>query len=113
PSLLFSPPGEDLAGDLEIAVERRFKKILQPAGEVEDGLFRRLVLLLQKAWVAVPANFNTAEQIGLGAGHTVNSRRIEFRMCAKDLGVGLEADAGAAPVMNFAKLLDRSESLAS
>src|SRR5690606_10421083 len=82
--------------------------VLQAAGEVEDGAWRRLVLLLQKRRIAGPADFDAAEQIGLRARHTHDARRLELRALAEDVRVRMEARARAAPVVDLAEVFQRA-----
>src|SRR5262245_63284969 len=54
---------------------------------------------------AVPADLHAAEQIGLGARHLENALRLERRLGAENLRVGVERDLGAAAVGGAAELL--------
>ena len=55
--------------------------------------------------VARPADFDAAEQIGLGARHLEQALRRELGLVAEDLRVGMEARGGAAAVLHLADLL--------
>ncbi len=50
--------------------------------------------------------FDAAEQIGLRARHLEQPLRLEGGLGAENLGVGLEADAGAAAVVDLAEVLE-------
>src|ERR1700722_15981026 len=67
-------------------------------GHVLDALeqFRR----------AVPANLDAAEQIGLRARHLEQPLRLEDGLGAENLAVRLEADLGAAAVVDLAKIFE-------
>ncbi len=86
-------------------------EILQPAGIMED-LARRHVVA-GEAFVARPADFDAAEQIGLGARHPENARGREAGLGAEDLRVGVEAVGGAAPVVHLAEFLKGPHRLAA
>ena len=101
----FDPPA--VVGQRDASGERRrrdaaaflkagVQEVLQPAGEVQDRFRRRVVL--QLLGVALPADFDTAKQIGLGPRHAVQPGRVECRALAEDLRVRREADQGAAAV---------------
>ena len=74
---------------------------------MERRLGRRRVLLLDEQRIAAPADFDAAEQIGLRARHPVEAGRLEGRVLAEDVGIGMEADLGAAPVVDLAERLQR------
>jgi hypothetical protein len=105
--------GKDVGSDLLFAAEARFQIVLQSAGEVEHGLGRCLVLLAEQFRRALPADFDTAEQIGFGTRHLVEARRLELRGLAENLGVRVEARPGTAPVLHFAKILQPGDRLAA
>ena len=88
----------------------RLQKVLEPAGEVEDGPLRRLAVAGEERLGAAPADLDAAEEIGLGARHAEQPRRLE-RALAENLGIGLEADAGAAAVLDRAEILQRAVGL--
>src|SRR4029079_6359639 len=97
--------GKDVARDLALVAERGREIIFQAAGEMELRLGRRLVLLADQRRVAAPADLDAAEQIGLGARHAVEARRLEGGALAEDLRIWLEAGPGAAAVVHLAELL--------
>ena len=101
---LFRLAGKDFAGDGEFLAHGRLKIILQSAGEVEHGLFRRFRALDQRR-IAGPADFDAAEQIGLGARHAEKPGRVEFGMRPEDFRIGMKFYLGAAPVLDVAQLL--------
>ncbi len=88
--------GEDVRVHQGVGVDRGAKIILQPARKVKTVLGRHVVDALQQCRVAVPADLDATEQIGLGAGHLEQALRLEGGLGAEDLGVGPEADFGAA-----------------
>ena len=65
----------------------------QAVGEVKDRVDRRLVG--DPLGGAGPSDFDTAEQIGLGAGHAEKACRLEGGTDAEDLLIRLEADQRA------------------
>ncbi len=103
PALLVDAAGEDVLGDARLAVDGGFQVLLEAAGEMEARLRRRVVG--DERLGARPADLDAAEQVGLGARHAQEARRLEGGALAEDLLVGLEADLGAAPVLDGAELL--------
>ena len=103
--LLVALAGEDFARHLEIVAERGAEIILQPAREMERCLGRRRILVLDQQRIAAPADFDAAEQIGLRPRHAVEPRRLEGRALAENVGIGVEADLGAATVVHLAERL--------
>src|SRR3546814_19746474 len=73
---------------------------------MEDGLFRDLAALRSEARVAAPADFDAAEEVGLGTGHAEDAAGIEAGMVAEDLRIGMEADLRAATIVNVAEFLE-------
>ncbi len=67
---------------------------------------------LEQGGVAGPADADAAEQVGLGAAQLVEPRRAELQG-AEDLGVGMEADGGAAAVMDRPGILQLRGRLAA
>ena len=102
--LFLRAAGENVRMDSGRALDRNREIILQPARKMQNRFRWRIVL--DQRGIAGPADFHTAEQIGLGACHPEQPRRIEFRLVAKDLRIGFEAYAGAAPVVDLAELLE-------
>ena len=56
--------------------------------------------------VAAPADLDAAEQVGLGTRHPIQERRAEGCL-GEDLGIGMEAQRGAAAVLHRSGILDR------
>ena len=102
---LLDAAGEDIVGDGLLSLYTVHEKVLEPAGEVERGALRRLAVACKLCLGARPSDLDAAEEIGLGARHGEESRRLEGSAFAEDLGVWPEAHARAAAV------LDRPESL--
>ena len=68
---------------------------------------------LQQFGIAAPADFDAAEQIGLGARHLEQALRLEGGLGAEDLGVRLEADSGAAAVVDLAEVFELALGMAA
>ena len=86
--------------------DRAGEKILEAVGKVERVVLRHALDACEQVLVAMPADFDAAEQIGLGARHLEQAQRIELRLGAENLRVGLEAHLGAAPVGRAAELFE-------
>ena len=99
-AVLVALAGEHVARDHLLALDAAREKILEPAREVKHGAFGRLAVALKLPLGASPADLDAAEEIGLGARHAEQARGLEARALAEDLGVGPEADLGAAPVLH-------------
>jgi hypothetical protein len=97
--------GEDLRMHQRIGMDRRGEIVLEAAGEVEFVLGRSVLEALEQFRIALPADLHAAEQIGLGARHLEQTLRLEGCLGAEDVGIRLEAHAGAAAVMNLAEIL--------
>src|SRR5690606_25407500 len=97
---------EDLAGDGEVLAKGCGEIILQAAGEMEDGLFRDFATSRDEARVAAPADFDAAEEVGLGTGHAEDAAGIEAGMVAEYLRIGVESDLGAAAIVDVAEFLE-------
>src|ERR1700746_3111040 len=78
-------------------VEARREEIAKPAREMQPSLGRDAVGPMQ-CWIAGPANLQTAEEIGLRPCHAVERRRAKSDV-AEDLGVRVEPQGSAAPVV--------------
>ena len=74
---------------------------------MQHRALRRVLVAGEQCRGAGPADLDAAEQIGLGAGHAEQPRRHERRALAEDLGIRLEADRGAAPVLHRSQALQR------
>src|SRR6185437_476585 len=68
-------------------------------------LFLRHVFWPRQRRIAPPANLDAAEEIGLAARQAIDQRRLEMEL-VEDLGIGVEADRGAALVGGAAAFLD-------
>ena len=110
---LLDAAGEDIVGDSLLSLDAVDEKILEPAGEVERGAFRRLAVAIEQRLDASPSDLNAAEEIGLGARHAEEARRPEGCALAEDLGVRLEADARTATVLDRSEILHRAVWLAA
>src|SRR5271166_2672975 len=58
--------------------------------------------------VAAPANFQTAEEVGLGARHAIERRRPKSDL-AEDFRIGMETQRRAAPVLHRSAVRQRRE----
>ena len=90
--------GPDLGQHLPGRADVFHQAVAQAAGEMQHRLGRD-VGPLQQCGIALPADLNAAEQIGLGAAQAVQPHRAE-RQRAEDRRIRLEPDGGAAPVMH-------------
>ena len=90
--------GEGRGCDGLATLEAGGEEIAEAAGEMQHRLRRRLLALADQRGIAAPADLDAAEEIGLGARHAVEPRRLEARLLAEDLGIGMEAHLGAAPI---------------
>ncbi len=86
-------------------VQDRIQIVFEPAGEVQGGARRCLGFLGQEVFRAGPADFHAAIEIRLGAAHAIEGFRAELGLGAENLGVGGEGHRGAAPVGDFARVL--------
>jgi len=68
-----------------VGVDRSRQIILQPAGKMEAGFRRHVLDALQQRRIAAPANFDAAEQIGLGARHLEQALRLERCLGAENV----------------------------
>src|SRR5690606_30984175 len=103
-ALLFGLACENLACDLMFLAERCLEIVFQATGKVENRFFRRFLLWIEQGRIAVPADFNAAEQIGFRARHAIKTVRIELCRLAENIGVGVETYTGATTVMHFADI---------
>ena len=90
--------------DQRRAVDGGLEIVLKPLLEVE-GRFLRHIVAVQKLRIALPADLDAAEEISLGARHLEDAQRIERRLGAENFRVRLEADLGAAAVVDLAEFL--------
>ena len=107
----FDAAGEDLLGHQRLTRDLARQVVLEAAGEVECRFRRRVVG--DERGIAAPADLDAAEQVGLGARHLEQPRRLEGAALAEDLLVRLEAHLGAAPVHDRAELLELALRLAA
>ena len=105
--------GEDIRMHQRVGVDRGGEIILQAAREVEFVLGRNVLDALQQFRRALPADFDAAEQIGFRARHLEQALRLEGCLGAEDIGVRLEADAGAAAVVDLAEVLELALGMAA
>ena len=73
---------------------------------MKDGLIRDLIKFFDKGGIALPANFYARLKISFGASHAEKAASFEFGFGAKDFRVGMEANFGAAAIINRAKVFD-------
>ncbi len=90
--------GEDVGMHQRRVREIAGEIILQPVGEMERGLLRHVGDALEQRLVAMPADFDAAIEIGLGARHLEHALGLEGGLGPENLRVGAESDLGAAPV---------------
>ena len=105
--------GEDIRMHQRVGVNGGGEIVLQAAREMETVLGGHVFDALQQLGIAAPADFDAAEQIGLRARHLEQALRLEARLCAEDIGVRLEADAGAAAVVDLAEVFELALGMAA
>ena len=105
--------GEDIRMHQRVGMDGGGEIILQAAREVETVLGRHILDALQQRGIAAPADFDAAEQVGLRARHLEQALRLEGSLGAEDVGVGLEADAGAAAVVDLAEVFELALGMAA
>ena len=105
-AFLLNAAGKDVLRDRREALDARRKKIAKAAGEMENGLLRHVRVAVQKLGRAGPADFDAAEEVGLRARHLENAHGLEVRALLENLGVGPEANGGAAPVADGAHVFE-------
>src|SRR6185437_16063819 len=98
--------GEDIGMHQRVGVNRGAEIILQAAGKMEFVFGRHVLDALEQLRSAAPADFDAAEQIGLRARHLEQALRLERRLRPENIGIGLEADFGAAAVVDLAEILE-------
>ena len=101
--------GEGLLGDGLLALDLARQIILEACREAQHRFGRNVRARLDQFRRATPADFDAAEEIGLGARHAEEARRLPMRAGAEDLRVRLEAHLRAALVLHLAELLQRPE----
>ena len=105
--------GEDIRMHQGVGMNGRGQIILQAAGEMKAVLGRHVLEALQQGRVAAPADFDAAEQIGLGTGHLEQPLRLEGGLGAENVGVRLEPDPGAAAVVDLAEVFELALGMAA
>src|SRR5579883_1125040 len=103
---------EGAGGEGGAGLQGRREIVGEAAGEMKPLLLWD-ALGQRQLRVAPPADLDAAEEIGLGAGEAVERRRLEMRVGAEDLRVRVEADRGAAPVLDGALILELRRRLAA
>ena len=96
-----------------VRVDRGCEIILQAAGEMEFVLGGHILDALEQLGRAAPADFDAAEQIGLRARHLEQALRLEGRLRTENIGIGLEADFGAAAVVDLAEVFELALGMAA
>ena len=102
-AFLFDVSGEHVLGHHRLPGDLGEQVVLEAAGEVEHGF--GWCLVLDEGGIARPTDLDAAEEVGFGARHLEEPRRLERRALAEDFFIGAEADLGAAPVHDGAELL--------
>ena len=93
--------------------ERGGQIVHQAPGKVKTVLGGHILEALQERGIAAPADFDAAEQIGLGARHLEQALRLEDGLGAENLAVRLEADSGAAAVVDLAEVFELALGMAA
>ena len=106
------PAGENVGDDEGLAFGFAGDEILQAFREVERRLGGN-VGALDQLRRADPADFDAAEQVCFRARHAEQPLRIERRFGAEDFTVRLEADLGAAVVVDLAEFFQAALRLAA
>ena len=88
------------------AVDLLGEVVLEAARKAEACFGRHAFDGFNDGRSAAPADLDTAEQIGLRAGHLEDAARVEMQLVAEDLRVGFETHGRAAAVRRFADFLD-------
>ena len=78
-AVLLDLAGEGLVDDQFLPLDVGGEIVLQAAGKMEGRLGGDLAFGVDERGRAAPANFHAAEQIGLGARHLEQPRRVEAR----------------------------------
>ena len=105
-AFLLDAPCENLIDDAMQAIEALGEEVLETAGEMQHRLVRRRLVLDQRG-IARPADFHSAEKIGLGARHLVEPGREKIGVAlAEDLLIRVEGDFGAAPAGDLAEVCE-------
>src|SRR4051794_26800239 len=94
-------------------MDGRAEIVLQAPGKVKAVLGRDILEAPQQFGIAAPADFDAAEQIGLRPRHLEQALRLERGFAAENLGVRLEADFGAAAVVDLPEVLELALGMAA
>ena len=89
------------------------REIVFQSGREVERLALGNIRSLEQFGIAMPADFDAAEQIRLRPRHAEDAFRLERRVLAENLRVGMEAHLGAAPVRRAADLLQLALRLAA
>src|SRR5260221_6678758 len=104
---------EDIRMHQGVGMDRGGEIILQSPRKVKAVLGGYILDALEQCGIAAPADFDAAEQIGLGASHLEQPLRLERSLGAENLGVRFEADLGAAAAVDLARLLEAALAIAA
>ncbi|MEY9475271.1 hypothetical protein ABH992_007670 [Bradyrhizobium yuanmingense] len=105
--------GEDVRMHQRVGVDRGSEIVLEAAREVERRFRRHVLYAFEQLGRAVPADLDAAEQVGLRARHLEQALRLERGLLPEDVGVGLEAHARAAAVVDLAEVLELALGMAA
>ena len=101
----FGASGKEIGGGAFPFAELLAQMVGKATGKLESC--RGGGVIADQVRRAAPADFDTAEQIGLGTGQPIKSGRLEPGLGPENLSVGDEADRRAAPVGSGPELLQR------
>src|SRR5262249_4112426 len=107
------PAGEDVRMHQRVGMDGSGEIILQTSGEVEAVFGRHVLDALEQLRRALPADLDAAEQVRLRARHLEQALRLEGRLRTENFGIRLEADAGAATVIDLAEVLELALGMAA
>jgi hypothetical protein len=112
-AVLAGASGENIWMNQRVVVNRAGNEVLQAVGKMEFRVGRNVLDAAQQFRVAMPADFDAAEQVGFRPRHVEQPLRLERRLAAKNLGIRLEAHAGAATIVDLAEPLELALRLAA
>src|SRR5271169_39961 len=101
---------EGARGQHRLTVEAGGEEIAEPAGEMQPRLCRNVGRTRQRG-VTAPADFETAEQIGLRSRHAIEHGGTKSQ-AAKDFGVRMKSQGRAPPIVNRPDVLQPGTGLA-
>src|ERR1700690_4074183 len=87
--------------------------ILEAAWKMKAVLGRDVLDAFQQRGIAMPPYLDAAEQIGLGARHLEQPLRLERSLGAENIGIGFEADFGAAAIVDLAEIFELALGMAA